>query len=57
MNQNCCALCQASLLQENGSLGTVIPFFRETQNKEFQSKLKQTTSPIVNDIIMIFTYS
>ena len=51
MNQNCCALCQASLLQKNGSLGTVIPFFRETQNKEFLSKLKQTTSPIVNDLI------
>lgn len=30
-----------------GNLGTVIPFFRETENKEFLSKLKNPNVPVI----------
>lgn len=42
-----CVLCRVNLLTKYGTLGTVIPFFRETQNKEFLSKLKRPNLPVI----------
>ena len=47
MSVKACALCRANLLTKYGNLGTVIPFFRETENKEFLSKLKKPNVPVI----------
>ena len=47
MSGKVCVLCRVKLLTKYGTLGTVIPFFRETQNKEFLSKLKRPNLPVI----------
>ena len=36
-----------NLLTKYGTLGTAIPFFRETQNKKFLFKLKRPNLPVI----------
>lgn len=54
MSSKHCVLCRLNLSTKLGSLANVVPFFRETRNKEFLPKanLQPSTTPVViNDLI------